>query len=172
MKLRKTIAIGAAAAGFLTLGLGTAQAGHGAGGLTIGLDGENEVGTMGDPDASGNITLDFFAAVDNPTVVFPNEEYVCFELNLDGIEIDDVTGLHIHEVSGNEKNPKNDNGGVVVNLTPGIGAEDQCVSLEANETSPGVDIAELKDEPREYYVNLHTAEDPAGAIRGQFHTFK
>lgn len=160
MNRTRTLAVGIAAAGMLTLGLAPAHAGHGEGSLTIGMNGDREVDNPGDPDASGNITLSFFGAVDNPAVAYPNEPYVCWDLKTEDLD-GDIIGLHIHEAD------RRSNGPVVADLLTTVD-EDGCVSLIDADTT----IDELKDDPRNYYVNLHTDAVPSGAMRGQFHTFK
>jgi len=162
--MKKYLAIGLAAAGALSFA-GTADAAHDRGDLTVGLNGANEVGTQGDKNGSGKISLEFFAAVDNPEVVFPGEAYVCYELTTRNV--DELSMLHIHEVSGESKNPRKDNGPVVVNLfgdTRSAG-DATCVALD-EEVLQGI-----LDDPSEYYVNAHNTAFPAGAIRGQLHAF-
>lgn len=162
--MKKTLAIGVAAAGILAFS-GTADAAHDRGSLTIGLNGANEVGTVGDRNGSGKITLEFFDAVDNSGVVFPNEHYVCYSLTVRNI--DTPTGLHIHEVSNSTGNPRASAGPVVVDLLAG---------LESNGATSCVVVAEstfddIQAEPSEYYVNVHNPAFPGGAIRGQLHAF-
>lgn len=142
-----------------------AAAAHGRGDLTVGLNGANEVNTAGDPNGSGKIYLSFFDAVDNPTVVFPNQHYICYELTFRNI--DDPLMAHIHEVSGNADNPRKDVGGVVVDLFANteMNGDETCVAV-AEDVFDGI----LAD-PGEYYVNYHTAEHPSGAVRGQLHAF-
>lgn len=162
--MKKALAIGLAAAGILAFS-GTADAVHERGGLTIGLNGANEVGTVGDRNGSGKITLEFFDAVDNPSVVFPKTPYVCYTLQTRNIET--PTGLHIHEVSSTTGNPRKANGPVVVDLLTdarSLGSA-TCVAV-----APGVLDGILAD-PSDYYVNAHNGTFPNGAIRGQFHAF-
>ncbi len=163
--MKKILAIGLAAAGVLTFA-GTANAGHAVGDLTIGLNGANEVGTKGDPNGSGKISLEFYrAAPAGPNVVFAGQPYVCYSLTVRNI--DAPTGLHIHEVDGKVKNPRKDTGDVRVNLL--VGAESSgdtsCVAV-----LPGV-FEGILDNPSEYYVNVHNGAFSNGAIRGQLHAF-
>jgi hypothetical protein len=162
--MKKILAIGLATAGVLTFA-GTANAVHERGDLTIGLNGANEVGTVGDRDGSGQISLEFFDAVDNQSVVFPNEPYVCYSLTVRNI--DAPTGLHIHEVAGNAGNPRKDAGPVVVDLLENSrpSGDTTCVAIAADV------LAGILDEPSEYYVNAHNAAFPMGAIRGQLYAF-
>lgn len=164
---RALVATTAALAAF-AMTSATAHAAHGRGDLTVGLNGANEVGTEGDPNGSGKIHLDFFAAVDNPSVVFPGQDYVCFELTVRNVE--EAIGLHIHEVNGATKNPRKDTGPVVVNLG------DEELQREDADGNPCVAMADgdlegILEDPSEYYVNYHTESHRGGAIRGQLHAF-
>jgi hypothetical protein len=162
--MKTALAIGLATVGILAFS-GTANAAHERGSLTIGMNGANEVGTVGDPNGSGKITLEFFDAVDNSTVVFPNEHYVCYSLKVRNI--DAPTGLHIHEVPNSAGNPRASVGPVVVDLLDGFvrtGAT-TCVVV-AESTFDGIQA-----DPSEYYVNVHNPAFPDGAIRGQLHAF-
>jgi hypothetical protein len=76
---------------------------------------------------------------------------ICFHIETSGLS-GPVLADHIHEgVAGT-------NGGVVVNLG---GALDGCV------TADGDLIKTIRQNPGGYYLNLHTALNPAGEIRGQ-----
>lgn len=163
--MKKPLVIGAVIAALLAVLATPAGAAHERGDLTVGLNGANEIGTEGDKNGSGKIEVAFFAAVDNPDVVFPNQDYVCYTLTVRNV--DEATGLHIHEVSGEAKNPRKDTGPVVVDLLDGSreSGDQTCVAM-----APGV-VDEILDDPREYYVNYHTEAQPAGAIRGQLHAF-
>ncbi len=112
--------------------------------LATTLTGEQEVPGPGDPDGIG------FAAV----TLNPGQGLVCYELSVSGIA--PATAAHIHEA------PFGEAGDVVVTLgAPTDGSSSGCVE---------VDRALVKDilqNPSEYYVNVHNAEYPLGALRGQ-----
>ncbi len=102
---------------------------------------------VGDPDGSGTATI----------TLNPGQEEVCFELTV--ADIDAPIGAHIHEGAAGTTGP------VVVGLEPlpptGDSSSSGCVSLERQE------IIEILRDPSNYYVNVHTALFPDGAIRGQ-----
>ena len=116
--------------------------------LSAELLGANEVGPAGgDPDGSGTA---------NVTVNVGKGE-LCYSVSFRNI----ATPLfgHIHDADAG------DNGGVVVTLAAIAGAQGGVAAGCAT-----VDRALLRDivkDPSGYYVNVHTAEFPAGAIRGQ-----
>lgn len=77
------------------------------------------------------------------------------------------TAAHVHLA------PPGRPGGVIVELmAPARGASAACVTAVPESTTAGVlTIPELKAivaSPSSYYVNVHNAEFPAGAIRAQF----
>ena len=112
--------------------------------LHASLDGTTEVPGPGNLSAFGTAILS----------VNLGQERVCFDVQL--AELDDPTGVHIHEGAAGEA------GDVVVSLT---GASDGelagCATAE-----PDV-LNALLTNPSGFYVNVHTEEFPAGAIRGQ-----
>lgn len=161
--MKKALAIGLAAAGVLTFA-STANAVHERGELTVGLNGANEVGTQGDPNGSGKITIEFFDAVNNPAVVFPGQHYVCYTLT--ARNVDSAAGLHIHEVA-TSGNPRKATGPVVVDLLANSRISDDATCVAVAESV----FDGIVDDPSDYYVNLHNAAFPSGAIRGQLHAF-
>jgi hypothetical protein len=118
--------------------------------LTADLNGASEVPAPGDPDGSGTMSL----------TLNQGQGEICWDLDVEGIA--DPTRAHIH--SG----PAGSNGGVVVFFfdlvipDPIPVAFDGCVD--------GVDkdlIKDIRQNPENYYINVHNDEYPAGAIRGQ-----
>ena len=98
----------------------------------------------GDPDGTG------FASV----TVNPGKGVLCYELSVSGIA--PAAAAHIHEA------PPGVAGPVVVPLeAPSDGSSGGCIDVGR---ALAKDI--LKD-PADYYVNVHNADYPAGAIRGQ-----
>ncbi|MEU0691235.1 CHRD domain-containing protein [Streptomyces uncialis] len=73
------------------------------------------------------------------------------------------TALHIHD------GVKGVNGVIEVDYTPLLGAA-RGNSLTATVTvTDGTLLQRLRDDPGGFYANLHTAEFPGGAVRGQLH---
>jgi hypothetical protein len=119
--------------------------------LTATLAGVTEGANPGDPDGSGTASI----------VIDPEAGTTCWELTATGIN--PVTQSHIHVGA------EGVSGDVVVPLdVDGFeGTSEGC-------TEPMVDAAvlqEIVDNPAGYYVNLHTDDFPAGAIRGQLAAF-
>jgi hypothetical protein len=110
--------------------------------------------------ANGNVTFDLTR--DGGTIT---EGEVVFYFNYRFPGPVEIIGLHIHI------GPKGVNGPIVVNsgVTPFMDA-DGAGNITTLVT--GVDPALLQDildNPRGYYVNLHTTVHPGGAIRDQLH---
>lgn len=117
---------------------------------SVSLDGSNEVPPVSDGDADGS--------GDAKVIFWEDRGAICLDVAVDGIG--DVTLGHIHEGESGV------NGAVVVDF--GLTQDDvrngvafRCAAVEA-----AVFDAILAD-PAGYYVNIHTAEFPGGAIRGQ-----
>jgi CHRD domain len=124
---------------------GTAEAAQAQGRtLSATLTGAAEVPGPGDPDGSGTATL----------TVNPGLGEICYELTVSGIA--PATAAHIHVGAVGVAGP------VVVPLEPPTdGTSSGCVSV-----SRELALAILTS-PSDYYVNVHNAEYPAGALRGQ-----
>jgi hypothetical protein len=117
--------------------------------LTANLSGAKEVPGPGDEDGKGK------AAVK----VKPSAGTLCFALRWRNIA--DPTAAHVH------KAPKGEAGDIVVTLFQGTADESGCI-----ENLDEALLRDIKRNPREYYVNIHNAEFPDGAIRGQLHRGK
>lgn len=112
--------------------------------LSADLTGAAEVPGPGDPDGSGSVTL----------WLNQGQERICYNLTVSGI--DPATAAHIHE------GPVGVAGPVVVPLNaPTSGSSSGCLTVDADE------VKEIRNDPGNYYVNVHNAAFPAGAIRGQ-----
>ena len=115
--------------------------------LTATLTGEQEVPGPGDPDGTGFARITLNQGLGE----------VCWTITASDITLP-ATAAHIHEGEAGVA------GGIVVTLSPPdeTGTSSGCTT--------GVDRALIKDirqNPSAYYVNVHTTDYPAGAIRGQ-----
>lgn len=118
---------------------------HGGRPLTATLTGSAEVPGPGDPDGTGTalVTLN------------RGQREVCFHLTVSDIAT--ATAAHIHEGAAGVA------GDVVVGLAPPADGE-------SSGCAPDVDAAlidDIRKHPADYYVNVHNADFPAGAVRGQ-----
>ena len=149
------------AAGALFGPLNGASAGHTNSVLEADLRGRNEVATdatssrnVGDPDGRGEAYV--FGVDGDPTTL-------CYVLTVD--KIAPATAAHIHEGAPGT------NGPVVASLgAPGDGNAADCLTEgEAGKFPTGEAgiVQDILANPGDYYVNVHTAEFPGGAIRGQ-----
>jgi len=108
------------------------------------LTGAAEVPGPGDPDGSGQARVRLNAG----------QGEVCYELLVS--DIASATAAHIHQ------GPVGVAGPVVVPLgPPADGSSSGCVSVNADL------IKNIRQNPADYYVNVHNAEYPPGALRGQ-----
>ncbi len=108
---------------------------------------------VGDRDAFGSATILISQA--------PGAALLCFALTIDNLNVA-ANAAHIH--SGNATF----NGGVVVNLAPPVGpaasnpgASSGCVAIAA------ATAAAIVANPTRFYINVHNAQFPGGAARGQ-----
>ena len=164
-KLLVTAGLGAAFAAGVAFGpIGSAGAGHTNIVLSAALDGRTEVANgatnsriVGDPNGSGEVYV--FGVDGDPTTL-------CYVLTAEGIET--AAAAHIH------KGAPGTNGPVVANLAaPGDGDAADC--LTQGEVGPGTtpkfptgeSVQQVLNHPGDYYVNVHNAPYPGGALRGQ-----
>lgn len=111
------------------------------------LTGSAEKPTPGDPKGSGKVTLHVDSA----------KLQVCYELQVTGIA--PATMAHIHQAAPTESGPP-----LAILTAPGAdGKSSGCV-----EAGPILRKG-LTDNPSAYYVNVHNAQYPDGALRGQLH---
>lgn len=92
--------------------------------------------------------------------IFINERKntVTYEINVSGILLPG-TGAHIHNA------PAGVNGPIVVNMFPPpdeTGYSSGVVTVN----NPAL-LQDIKQNPENYYVNVHNSEYPGGAVRGQ-----
>jgi hypothetical protein len=108
--------------------------------------GAAEIPGPGDADGSGTANIHFHMAT----------REVCWNITVTNIA--PATASHIHTGGAGAS------GGVVVGLdTDGFtGSSVGCVTAD-----PAADLQAIVDNPAAFYVNVHTADFPAGAVRGQ-----
>ena len=119
--------------------------------LAATLKGANEVPDPGDPDGRGR------------AVVRLAGDQACFLLQWSGIAA--PMAAHIHEGRAGMPGPV-----VVPFFQPGVNAASLPDTLSSVAGCVGVDpalAARIAAKPGNWYVNIHTADFPAGAIRGQ-----
>jgi len=122
-------------------GLANAQGGRP---LTANLTGAAEVPVTGDPDGSGAATVR----------VNVGQGTLCYTVTVTNIET--ATAAHIHEA------PAGSAGGVAAHLNaPTDGMSSGCTTLSKQEAK------DIIKNPQDYYVNVHNATYPGGALRGQ-----
>ena len=120
-----------------------ASAGAGGRPLSATLTGAAEVPDPGDPDGSG------FAKV----TLNSGTGEVCFDITVEDVE--PILAAHIHAA------PAGVPGGIVVNFDVPNNGLSGCVTADRDL------IKQIKKSPADYYVNVHNADFPAGALRGQ-----
>ena len=112
--------------------------------LSTGLTGAEEVPGPGDPDGSGTALLR----------VNPGRGTLCYDLSV--ADIEPATAAHVHKAPFGQAAPP------VVDLqAPTDGTSSGCVRISRELAR------DLVQDPSDYYVNVHNAEFPKGAVRGQ-----
>lgn len=112
--------------------------------LSATLTGAAEAPGPGDPDGSGSASLQLNRG----------QGEICYELAVSNIA--PATAAHIHVAPAGVPGP------VVVPLAPPTSGSSSACAVVDRELVKAI----LKD-PSAYYVNVHNAEYPAGAVRGQ-----
>lgn len=114
--------------------------------------GAAEVPDPGDPDGSGGARV----------TINVKKEKVCFAIVVQDITLP-AAAAHIHTGEAGVA------GDIVVTLVPpseipgtGIGLSFGCVG---NQSKPL--LRDIKNNPDQFYVNVHTSDFPGGAVRGQ-----
>ena len=130
--------------GILAYGTGRALADNGGRPISVVMTGAEEAPGPGDPDGTGTASFTF-----NPGL-----GQVCYTLTAENIE--PATAAHIHIAPPGEPGPV-----VIPLIPPTSGTSSGCASADR------ALILNIIQNPDAYYVNVHTAEHPAGAIRAQ-----
>ncbi len=112
--------------------------------LSAALSGDEEIPGPGDLDGSGEAFM----------TLNSGQREICFQLSVQ--DIVPATAAHIHEGALGIA------GSVVVALIPPTdGFSSACVSADRDL------IKTIRKNPENYYVNVHNADFPLGALRGQ-----
>ena len=117
---------------------------HGGRPITVTMTGAAEVPGPGDPDGTGTFTV----------TLNPGKGEVCYEITVDKIAA--ANAAHIHSGAIDKAGPP-----VLTLKAPAAGSTKECATLEKDTI-----LAIIKN-PADYYVNVHNAEFPDGAVRGQ-----
>lgn len=140
---KRAIMFGAAALATTAVAVPAADAGPGRQELLAALSGTEEVPKAGDTDAYGAAAVDF-----------SRRGRVCFRIVARNVE--DVAAGHIHRGRPGKAGP------IVVPLFQGaVPARTRCVAAKTSLKR------KIRRNPGGYYVNVHSKEFPAGAMRGQ-----
>ena len=113
--------------------------------FTTVLIGANEVPGPGDPDGRGEATINVNSV----------KGQICWELNVRDIET--ATAAHIHSGAAGVSGPP------VLGLSAPV-TNDNSTGCE--DVAPALADA-IRSSPKDYYVNVHNAPYPDGALRGQ-----
>ena len=108
------------------------------------LNGASEVPGPGDPNGFGKAEI----AINDAT------NSVCTDLEVR--DLGAVTGAHIHRGGPGASGPP-----VITLDTPDDNDSDDCDTVDDSL------VDEIRSNPGGFYVNVHTADYPTGAIRGQ-----
>ena len=136
------------AAFILTLGIaaiGSQAPAEGSRKLQISMSGADVVPGPGDPDGAGTAIIS----------VNPSQGTIQFHLQVSNI--DRSTAAHIHEGGSTVAGP------VVVTLTPPDSSGNSVGTVKVDSRL----AQSIAKSPGAYYVNVHNAAYPSGAVRGQ-----
>lgn len=143
MTVKFLAAIAASAAVFATGAL--AQSDTGGRKLQTSLTGAAEIPGPGDPNGTGTAQI----------TVNAGQKQVCYKLSVANIAV--ATMAHIHEGATTVAGPVK----VTLGAPNAAGTRSGCVTVDR------ALALEILKSPANYYVNVHNAEFPSGAVRGQ-----
>lgn len=113
--------------------------------LSAHMTGAAEKPNPGDPDGAGHASIRANVG----------QSQVCYELSVENIAA--ATMAHIHKAPSTAAGPP-----VITLATPGAdGKAKDCAKADQ------ALVKDILQNPDAYYVNVHNAEFPAGAVRGQ-----
>ena len=122
----------------------SAQDQQGARPINITLTGAAEAPGPGDADGTGTARLTFS----------PGKSQICYELTVD--KIAPANGAHIHAGAAGKSGPP-----IVTLMPPANGTSKECAPLAPEK------ITDIIKTPGNSSLNIHNAEFPKGAVRGQ-----
>lgn len=145
MRVSRTIFGALLAAGSIATASAAIQADDNSGKVfQVNLTGAAEAPGPGDPDGTGTAKI----------TIKQEKNQLCYQLTVKNIA--PATLAHVHEGAVGVAGP------IRVTLkAPTKGASDGCVTVERSL------LTAILANPANYYVNVHNAEFPAGAVRGQ-----
>jgi hypothetical protein len=115
--------------------------------LIASMTGAAEVPVPGDPDGTGTAWIR----------LNQGQSQICFEIRVANIVLP-ATAAHIHPGAAGQANPP------IVNLAP---PNAQGFSAGCINNVPEQLIKDIRQNPQNFYVNVHNAQYPGGAVRGQ-----
>jgi hypothetical protein len=120
--------------------------------FTTTLTGAEEAPGPGDPDGTGTFTM----------TVNPGLGLICYEIEVQNITLP-AAASHIHIAPAGSPGPVR-----VPLMAPGAdGKSAACTAVGDAAAFTDALLLDLRKNPASYYVNVHTSDFPAGAVRGQ-----
>jgi hypothetical protein len=116
------------------------------------LSGANEVPDPGDPDGSGVARVR----------VNVKTQRVCYVISVTDISLP-ATGAHIHRGVAGVAGPIK----VALNNPTEVGSSGVGLAFGCEQGVSKTLLRRIQKNPQRFYVNVHTTEYPAGAVRGQ-----
>jgi len=117
--------------------------------VTVALSGAEEVPDPGDPDGTGTATVTFKSGSGE----------VCWDMKVSNITLPSI-GAHIHEGARGVAGPV----AVPLSAPDANGVATGCTKPDA------ALMTRIMQNPENFYINVHSTDFPAGAVRGQLTT--
>lgn len=150
----RLLAIALATIGVLTLFASTGASAQGAPLFAVLLGGQECNGAA--PPLCRQGDLDAFGSA---TITFPTATQVCYGITVHRLVA--ITGAHIHPGQAGV------NGGIVVNMTPAGMPVGNPFAWGGCVAATSATVSQIKANPSNFYVNVHSSAFINGAIRGQ-----
>jgi hypothetical protein len=116
--------------------------------VTTVATGSQEVGVVGDADGTATVQV----------VLIPSQNRACIIALARNVSLP-ATLVHIHNA------PAGSNGPVAIDFTSV--ARQNAIAGVITGCVENANVTAIAQDPSKYYVNLHTADFPKGAVRGQ-----